>query len=43
MKVNNAILTAEIKYSINFTDPDKKFCLCLHYNGANKYLFVNGV
>ena len=19
----------------------KKFCLCLHYNGANSYLFVN--
>ena len=21
----------------------KKFCLSLHYNGANSYLFVNGV
>ena len=20
----------------------KKFCLCLHYNGANSYLFANG-
>ena len=20
----------------------KKFCLCLHYNRANSYLFVNG-
>ena len=20
----------------------KKFCISLHYNGANKYLFVNG-
>ena len=29
-------------YSINFTVKDKKFCLSLHYNGANSYLFVNG-
>ena len=28
-------------YSINFT-VTKKFCLSLHYNGANSYLFVNG-
>ena len=29
-------------YSINFTVTKKKFCLRLHYNGANSYLFVNG-
>ena len=29
-------------YSINFTLTRKKFCLSLHYNGANSYLFVNG-
>ena len=29
-------------YSINFTEHNKKFCLILHYNGANSYLFVNG-
>ena len=29
-------------YSINFTITKKKFCLSLHYNGANSYLFVNG-
>ena len=28
--------------SINFTVRKKKFCLSLHYNGANIYLFVNG-
>ena len=28
-------------YSINFTVTKKKFCLSLHYNGANSYLFVN--
>ena len=27
-------------YSINFTVTKKKFCLSLHYNGANSYLFV---
>ena len=29
-------------YLINFTMTKKKFCLSLHYNGANSYLFVNG-
>ena len=29
-------------YSINFTEEIKRFCLSLHYNGANNYLFVNG-
>ena len=29
-------------YSINFTEKNKKFCLSLHYNGANSYLFING-
>ena len=29
-------------YSINFTVPQKKFFLSLHYNGLNSYLFVNG-
>ena len=33
-------LSAEKMYSINFTDHNKKFCLSLHYNGANSYLFV---
>ena len=35
-------LTAEKMYSISFTVTRKKFCLSLHYNGANRYLFVNG-
>ena len=35
-------LTAEKMYSINFTKDTKKFCLSLHYNGANSYLFENG-
>ena len=35
-------LTAEKLYSINFTKENTKFCLSLHYNGANSYLVVNG-
>ena len=35
-------LTAEKIYSIIFTVTKKKFCLSLHYNEVNSYLFVNG-
>ena len=35
-------LTAEKMYSLNLTDHRVKYCLSLHYNGANSYLFVNG-
>ena len=35
-------LTAEKKYSINFSKDNIRFCLSLHYNGANSYLFING-
>ena len=28
-------------YLINFIVTRKKFCLSLHYNGSNSYLFVN--
>ena len=35
-------LTAAKMYSINVTVTKAKFCLSLHYNGANSYLFVNG-
>ena len=28
-------------YAINFTVVRNKFCLSLHYKGANSYLFVN--
>ena len=34
-------LTAQEMCSINFKVIKKKFCLSLHYNGANSYLFVN--
>ena len=29
-------------YSRNFTKTNEKFCLSLHHNGDNTYLFVNG-
>ena len=32
----------EKKYYRNFTEPDVKFVLSLHYNGDDSYLFVNG-
>ena len=35
-------LPAEKMYSISFTVTKKKFCLSLHCNGENSYLFVNG-
>ena len=35
-------LYAEKIYSQNFTQPNKKFVLSLHYNGDDSYLVVNG-
>ena len=35
-------LSAEKMYSINFAEKNKKFCLSLHYNKENSYLFANG-
>ena len=35
-------LSTEKMYSMKFTVTKKKFCLSLHYNEANSYLFVNG-
>ena len=35
-------LAAEKMHSDNFTDNNEKYCLSLHYSGANSYLFVNG-
>ena len=45
MKVLLLILTtvsALQKFSINFTKAKTKFCLSLHYNHDDSYLFVNG-
>ena len=35
-------VTAEKLYSINFTKENTTFCLSLYYNGANRYLLLNG-
>ena len=40
-ELDNTTLYAEKMYSVHFTATKKKFCLGLHYNGANSYLFVN--
>ena len=40
--INDTTLYAEKKYFRNFTEPDLKFVLRLHYNGDDSYLFVNG-
>ena len=34
-------ITTEAEYSINFSRSERKFCLSLHYNARNRFLFVN--
>ena len=36
--LDNTIIYVEKLYSINFTKTNKKFCIGLHYTGANIYL-----
>ena len=40
--IHNTTLYVEKKYFGNFTEPNLKFVLSLHYNGDDSYLFVNG-
>ena len=40
--INDTTLYPEKIYSQNFTQPNKKFVLSLHYNNNDSYLFVNG-
>ena len=40
--INGSFGSPEKKFSINFTKENTKFCLSLHYNADNSYLFVNG-
>ena len=40
--LNDTTIYVEKKYFRNFTAPDVKFVLSLHYNGDDSYLFVNG-
>ena len=41
-KINNTTIYAEKMYSPKFSAGNKVFCLSLHYNGDDSYLFVNG-
>ena len=41
-EVNNTTIYAEKVYSPNFSAEKKIFCLILHFNGDDSYLFVNG-
>ena len=40
--INDMTLYAKKIYSQNFTQPNKKFVLSLHYNDNDSYLFING-
>ena len=39
--LDDTMLMTETKYFVNFRDQKRKFCLSLHYNGSNNFLFVN--
>ena len=39
--LDDTTLTADTQYSINFSRPNSKLCLSLHYNGSYSFLFVN--
>ena len=40
--INGSFGSLEKKFNISFTKGNRKFCLSLHYNPDNNYLFVNG-
>ena len=40
--INGSFGSPEKKFSINFSKANSKFCLCLHYNAGNSYLFFKG-
>ena len=39
--INGSICAAEKKFSINFSKAKTNFCLSLHCNHHNSYLFIN--
>ena len=44
VKVQSKVkMICRIKYSIPFTEQQKKFCLIFHCDGVNIYIFVNDV
>ena len=40
-ELDGTTFTAKTKYSVNFTQSTRKFCLSLHHNWSNIFLFVN--
>ena len=42
-RLDDTTLTAEAKYHINFTQPNKRFALSLHCNEISSFLFVNAI
>ena len=39
--LDDITLTVEAIHPINFTQPNKRFILSLHFNGSNGFLFVD--
>ena len=39
--LEDTMLTEEAQYLINFSRSNRNFCLSLHYNGSNSFLFIN--
>ena len=39
--LNDTTVIAKAKCSINFSRSQRKFCLSLHYNRSNSFLFVD--
>ena len=42
IRLNDTITTAVAECFFNFTERKNKFCLGLHYNRSNSFLFVDG-
>ena len=40
-KLDDTMLSKEAQYSIDFSRSNRKYCLSLHYNGSNSFLFIN--
>ena len=40
-ELDDATLTVEARYPINFTQSSRRFVLSLHYNGSDSFLFVD--
>ena len=40
-ELDDTAITAKAKYFIDFSKSQRRFCLSLHYNGSNSFLFVN--